>query len=249
MDKINKRIALVVKIIFWALLVLFFFWAFSNNMFSQIAKSPDQFTKLLGQHLTIVLVSGAAAVLVAVPLGIFVTRPKFRKSEWFVIGIANLGQTIPSLAILALVMGFIGIGIPAAIIALFVYSLLPIIQNTIAGIDSVDPDTIDAAHGMGLTPRQILWRIEMPNALISILAGIRTALVINIGTAALAYLVGAGGLGVWIFTGIRLFDNSFLISGAVPVTLLAILIDFLFRWLEFILVPKGLRLAKKAQNA
>jgi osmoprotectant transport system permease protein len=166
-----------------------------------------------------------------------------------VIGIANLGQTIPSLAILALAMGFIGIGIPAAIIALFVYSLLPIIQNTIAGIDSVDPDTIDAAHGMGLTPRQILWRIEMPNALISILAGIRTALVINIGTAALAYLVGAGGLGVWIFTGIRLFDNSFLISGAVPVTLLAILIDFLFRWLEFILVPKGLRLAKKAQNA
>ncbi|MFB1100493.1 ABC transporter permease subunit [Terribacillus sp. JSM ZJ617] len=90
--------------------------------------------------------------------------------------------------------------------------------------------------------------IEFPNALTSIIAGVRTALVINIGTAALAYLVGAGGLGVWISTGIRLFDNAFLMSGAVPVTLLAILIDYLFKWLQFALVPKGLRLARKAHH-
>ncbi|MEC0304874.1 ABC transporter permease, partial [Terribacillus saccharophilus] len=127
--------------------------------------------------------------------------------------------------------------------------LLPILQNTIAGLDSVDDNMIDAAKGMGLTNAQILWKIELPNALTSIIAGVRTALVINIGTAALAYLIGAGGLGVWIFTGIRLFDNAFLMSGAVPVTLLAIVIDYLFKWLQFALVPKGLRLARKAQNS
>ncbi|WP_175073114.1 ABC transporter permease [Terribacillus sp. AE2B 122] len=249
MDRTNKTIALIIKLIFWALLAAFFIWAFVNNMFSTIREQPDTFLRLLGEHITIVLLSGAAAVLLAVPLGIFVTRPKFRKSEWLIVGIANLGQTIPSLAVLALAMGFLGIGISAAVVALFVYSLLPILQNTIAGIDSVDDNMIDAAKGMGLTNAQILWKIELPNALTSIIAGIRTALVINIGTAALAYLVGAGGLGVWIFTGIRLFDNAFLMSGAVPVTLLAILIDYLFKWLQFALVPKGLRLARKAQNA
>ncbi|MFB1097616.1 ABC transporter permease [Terribacillus sp. JSM ZJ617] len=249
MDRTNKTIALIIKLIFWALLIAFFVWAFANNMFSNIWEQPDTFLRLLGEHITIVLLSGAAAVLLAVPLGIFVTRPKFRKSEWLIVGIANLGQTIPSLAVLALAMGFLGIGISAAVVALFVYSLLPILQNTIAGLDSVDDNMIDAAKGMGLTNSQILWKIELPNALTSIIAGVRTALVINIGTAALAYLVGAGGLGVWIFTGIRLFDNAFLMSGAVPVTLLAIVIDYLFKWLQFALVPKGLRLARKAQNS
>lgn len=249
MDRTNKTIALIIKLIFWALLIAFFVWAFANNMFSKIWEQPDTFLRLLGEHITIVLLSGVAAVLLAVPLGIFVTRPKFRKSEWLIVGIANLGQTIPSLAVLALAMGFLGIGISAAVVALFVYSLLPILQNTIAGLDSVDDNMKDAAKGMGLTNTQILWKIELPNALTSIIAGVRTALVINIGTAALAYLIGAGGLGVWIFTGIRLFDNAFLMSGAVPVTLLAILIDYLFKWLQFALVPKGLRLARKAQNS
>lgn len=104
---------------------------------------------------------------------------------------------------------------------------------------------IDAAKGMGLTPGQILWRIELPQASFSIFAGIRTAIVINIGTAALAYLIGGGGLGVWIFTGIQLFDNSFLLSGAVPLTLLAIIVDYILKGLEFLIVPKGIRLAKK----
>ncbi|MFS0561465.1 ABC transporter permease [Terribacillus sp. 179-K 1B1 HS] len=249
MDRTNKTIALIIKLIFWGLLIAFFVWAIANNMFSKIWEQPDTFLRLLGEHITIVLLSGAAAVLLAVPLGIFVTRPKFRKSEWLIVGIANLGQTIPSLAVLALAMGFLGIGISAAVVALFVYSLLPILQNTIAGLDSVDDNMIDAAKGMGLTNTQILWKIELPNALTSIIAGVRTALVINIGTAALAYLIGAGGLGVWIFTGIRLFDNAFLMSGAVPVTLLAIVIDYLFKWLQFALVPKGLRLARKAKNS
>ncbi len=243
--KTKKRIAWVVKILFWLIVIAFFTWTIMNGMFHPIIEDPGKFSHLLGQHIIIVLISGLFAILISIPLGIFVTRKRFQKSEFWIVNIANLGQTIPSLAVLALAMGFLGIGMKAAIVALFIYSLLPILQNTIAGIRSVDKNTIDAARGMGLTPFQILIRIELPNAASSIIAGIRTAIVINIGTAALAYLIGGGGLGAWIFTGIRLFDNPFLISGAVPVTLLAILVDYFFKIMQLVLVPKGLRLAKK----
>ncbi|TMN22679.1 ABC transporter permease [Lentibacillus cibarius] len=242
----NKRISLIVKIFFWAGLIIFFSWAFMNDMFLPIYEETGAFFNLMGEHMLLVLISGSLAILTSVPLGIFLTRPRFRKAEFFAVNVANLGQTIPSLAILALAMGFLGIGMKAALVALFAYSLLPILQNTIAGIDSVDEDTKDAARGMGLTNTQILWRIELPNAAYSIIAGVRTALVMNIGTAALAYLIGGGGFGVWIFTGIQLFDNAYLISGAVSVSLLAIAVDYLFRGMQFVLVPKGLRLARQA---
>ncbi len=244
----KKVIANIVKVISWIFVLVFFYWAIKNNMLSHIYEEPDKFLRLLKQHVTIVFVSGLAAIFTAIPLGILLTRPKFRKGEWLFVNIANLGQTIPSLAILALAMGFLGIGIKAAIIALYVFSVLPILQNTIAGLDSVDKQTIDAARGMGFTPVQILWKIEMPQASFFIFAGIRTALVINIGTAALAYLIGGGGLGVWVFTGIQLFDNSFLLSGAIPITILAIAIDYLCRGLEYLVVPKGLRLARKTNG-
>ncbi|MEQ6378721.1 ABC transporter permease [Bacillaceae bacterium S4-13-58] len=245
MDK-KKLIALIVKALFWIFIIAFFWWVFSNQMFSKIVENPDKFLSLLQQHLTLVGISAGIAILTAFPLGVLITRPRFRKSEWWIVNIANLGQTIPSLAVLALAMGFLGIGIKAAIVALYIYSLLPILQNTIAGLDSVDPAAKDAAKGMGLTPIQILLKIELPSAAYSIIAGIRTAVILNIGTAALAYLIGGGGLGVWIFTGIQLFDNSFLISGAVPVTILAVLVDYIFRGIQFLLVPKGLRLARAA---
>lgn len=240
----NKLISRIVKIFFWLLLIYFFIWTFVNDMFLPIYESPAEFSKLLLGHLYIVLISGGLAICVSIPLGILLTRPKFRKAEFFIVNLANLGQTIPSLAILALAMGFLGIGIKAAIIALFVYSILPILQNTIAGIKSVDHEIIDAARGMGLTNLQILWKIELPHAAFSIIAGVRTAIVMNIGTAALAYLIGGGGFGVWIFTGIQLFDNAYLISGAVPVSLLAVLIDYLFRGMQYVLIPKGLRLTR-----
>ncbi|MEH7381958.1 ABC transporter permease [Bacillus sp. JJ1533] len=240
----KKRIAWIVKILFWLMIIAFFTWTIINDMFRPIFEDFGEFSHLLGQHITIVLISGFLAILVSIPLGVFVTRERFRKSESWIVNIANLGQTIPSLAVLALAMGFLGIGMKAAIVALFIYSLLPILQNTIAGIRSVDHNTIDAARGIGLTPFQVLMKIELPNAASSIIAGIRTALVINIGTAALAYLIGGGGLGAWIFTGVRLFDNGFLISGAVPVTLLALLVDYFFRIMQQVLEPKGLRLAK-----
>ncbi|HEX7064148.1 MAG TPA: ABC transporter permease, partial [Bacillales bacterium] len=149
------------------------------------------------------------------------------------------GQTIPNLAVLSLMMGILGLGFKTAAFALFIYSLLPIFRNTVAGIDSVDHHLIDAAKGMGMKPHQILFRIELPNALYSIMAGVRTAVVLNIGAAALAFMIGAGGLGAWIFTGITTFDNGLLLSGAVPVTLLALLVDYLLRLLESFVVPKG----------
>ena len=241
----NKQIAMIIKILFWILLIVFFYWVIKNNMLRHVYEEPERFFTLLKQHLSIVLISGLAAIFTSIPLGILLTRPKYRKLEWFFVNTVNLGQTIPSLAVLALAMGFLGIGMKAAIVALYLFSLLPILQNTIAGLESIDEKMVDAAKGMGLTPAQILWKIELPQASFSIFAGIRTALVINIGTAALAYLIGGGGLGVWIFTGIQLFDNSFLLSGAVPLTILAITVDYICKGLEFLIVPKGIRLARR----
>ncbi|TMW70477.1 ABC transporter permease [Alteribacter natronophilus] len=185
--------------------------------------------------------SSALAILIAVPIGIFVTRPAFRKTEWFFLNTANLGQTIPTIAILAIVMSYLGIGYQPAVFALTAFSILPILRNTVAGINSVESEVLDSAKGMGLTPWQTLIKVELPNAGMPIMAGIRTAIVMNVGTAALAYLVGGGGLGDFIFTGIMLRSNEYLMSGAVPVTVLAILLDQILRVVERVAVPRSLR--------
>ncbi|ANU09640.1 ABC-type glycine betaine/proline transport system, inner membrane permease protein [Planococcus antarcticus DSM 14505] len=242
----KKLIGNMVRYSLYALVAAFFIWAISNNYFDYIFTQSETFLVLLRQHIVLVLVSSLLAILIAVPAGILITRPKFKKAEWLVSNVVNLGQTIPSLAVLALMISILGIGFQTAVFALFIYSILPIFRNTVAGIDSIDKNMIDAAKGMGMKPHQILFRIELPNSAYSILAGIRTAVVLNIGTAALAYVVGAGGLGVWIFTGINLFDNGFLISGAIPVTLLAILADYILRKVEYVVVPKGSRRIEKA---
>jgi osmoprotectant transport system permease protein len=235
----KKVISLVVRYSVYGLVALFFFWAIRNHYFDYIFTESTTFWHLVKQHLQLVLVSSVLALLIAIPGGILVTRKQFRRAEWVVSNTVNLGQTIPSLAVLALMISILGIGFQTAVFALFIYSLLPMYRNTVAGIDSIDENLIDAARGMGMKPIQILFRIELPNAAYSILAGVRTAIVLNIGTAALAYVVGGGGLGVWIFTGIQLFDNGYLISGAIPVTLLAIFVDYLLRLLERLIVPEG----------
>lgn len=230
-----------IRYLFIALVVIFFVWAFQKGYLSKIYTEPDKFLKLLVQHLEIVGLSSLMAIIVALGIGILVTRSSLKKLEWPFLFIANLGQTVPSLAVLALAMGFLGIGYKPAVFALFVYSVLPILRNTVAGINSIDAALIDSAKGMGFKPYQILLRIQLPNAAYSIMAGIRTSIVINIGTAALAFLIGGGGLGGWIMTGISLFDNAYLLSGAVPVTLLALAVDYLFRMAEKVVVPKPLR--------
>ncbi|WLR51552.1 ABC transporter permease [Bacillus tianshenii] len=241
----KKFIALSVKGLFAIGIVAFFIWSYTADSYEIIFMYPEEFLYLLKQHLKLVTASSLLAILVAVPLGILITRPRFKKLEWIVLNTANLGQTIPSLAILALVMSFLGTGFYSSIFALFAYSILPILQNTAVGLSSIDPEIMDSAKGMGYTPRQTLWRIEIPNAIYSIMAGIRTALVMNIGTAALAYLVGGSGFGDWIFTGIVMDDHSYLLSGAVPVTLMAILTDRILRLVEMKVTPKGLQRSTK----
>lgn len=194
---------------------------------------------LTRQHLGLAAISGGLAIAVGLPLGIVLTRPRFAFLADWVTQVVNLGSTIPTLALIALAMSFLGIGAPPAIFALFLLTLLPIVLNTLAGLRSVPAHLIEAARGMGMTDRQILLRVELPNATFVILAGIRTALAINIGTVPLAFLIGGGGLGELIFTGIDLMEPSMLLAGAIPTALLAVVVDFAIGQVQFWLVPRG----------
>ncbi|GEL76513.1 ABC transporter permease [Tenuibacillus multivorans] len=235
----QKVITWTVRVFIYFLVIAFFYWTIKNQYFSYIFENIEQFKVLVIEHLQIVGLSSAMAILVSIPSAILVTRPKFKRLEGIVSTVANFGYTIPNMAILALMMGVLGIGFKTAVFALFLYSILPIYRNTVAGIHSVNPNLIDAAKGIGFKPHQILFRVELPNAAYAIIAGVRTAVVINIGATALAYLIGGGGLGNWIFMGIKVFDDSILLSGAVTVTLLAVITDYLLRGVERLVVPKG----------
>jgi osmoprotectant transport system substrate-binding protein/osmoprotectant transport system permease protein len=193
------------------------------------------------QHLFLTVVAVLLAVLFAVPLGIGLTRRERLAGP--VLGFTGVLQTIPGLALLAFMIPVPGLGLGArsAIAALFLYALLPIVRNTYTGIKGVDPDLLEAARGIGLTPRQILLRVELPLAVRTIMAGIRTATVISIGVATLAAFVGAGGLGDPIVTGLQLDDIHMILSGAVPAALLAMLVDAGLAQTERLLTPRGLR--------
>jgi osmoprotectant transport system permease protein len=191
------------------------------------------------QHLELAAISGSLAIAIGVPLGIVLTRGAMRPYASAITQFVNLGTTIPTLAILALAMSFLGIGAPPAIFGLVVLTLLPIVLNTIAGLRMVPAHLIEAARGMGMRPRQILFKVELPNAMFVILAGIRTALAINVGTVPLAFLIGGGGLGELIFTGIDLMETSMLLAGAIPTGILAILVDLLVGQCQYWLIPRG----------
>jgi osmoprotectant transport system permease protein len=191
------------------------------------------------QHLALAAISGGLAIAAGLPLGILLTRPRLERYANVVTQVVNLGTTIPTLALVALAMSIFGIGAPAAIAGLFLLTLLPIVLNTVAGIRTVPTHAIEAARGMGMKPRQILVRVELPNALFVILAGVRTALAINVGTVPLAFLIGGGGLGELIFTGIDLMEPGMLLAGAIPTALLAVLVDFAVGQCQYWLVPRG----------
>ncbi|MTI84578.1 MAG: ABC transporter permease [Firmicutes bacterium] len=187
------------------------------------------------QHLILVLVSSLLAIMAAVPLGIMISRPQFRKAGFLIENVINVAQTIPSLAILALFMTILGLGFNTAIFALWCYSLLPILRNTFAGIKNVPEGAIQAAKGMGMTPWHILRRIELPLAYPIVMAGIRTAVVINVGTATLATFISAGGLGELIVTGISVGRDSLIIAGALLSAIMAILFDHILGQVEAVL--------------
>lgn len=191
------------------------------------------------EHIFLAGISMLIAIVIAVPLGIILTR--FKKAAETVIGITAIIQTIPSLALLGFMLPVFGIGKVPAIIALTLYALLPILRNTYAGITEVDPALVDAGKGMGMTSFQILFMVELPMTLPILMAGIRTATVLTIGVAALATFIGAGGLGDLIIRGLNVSNNNLILAGAIPAALLALVFDFLLKKIEIFVTPRGLR--------
>src|SRR6476620_7424963 len=187
----------------------------------------------LGEHLWLVFISTLVAVAIGIPTGVLLTRKKSLRSP--ILGIANVMQTVPSLALFGFLipLPFIGgIGARTALVALVLYSLLPIIRNTVTGILGVDPNVREAAVAMGMTGSQVLRQVELPLAMGVIVTGIRVATVIAVGVTTIAAAVGAGGLGVYIFRGLRQYDNNLLLAGAVSAAVLALAADFLLGLVE-----------------
>lgn len=182
------------------------------------------------RHIEVSAIAVLISVVAAVPLGILITR--WRKLAHLVVNSANVGQTVPSLAILGLVIPVLGIGLKPAVFAIVIRGVLPILNNTYSGIVNVDRSLIEAGRGMGMKDREILTLVEIPLSLPVIMAGIRTAAVLSISVAALAALIGAGGLGDLIFQGIVMADRNLLLAGSIPTALLAIGTDLGLEWVE-----------------
>lgn len=194
---------------------------------------------LIKRHFILVAISSGLTVLIGVPLGIWVTRPSGRAFLPLVNDVTSFGQTFPPVAVLVLVVPLLGFRPQTAIVALLLYGLLPVVRNTIAGLREVPPELVDAARGMGMNRRQTLWRVELPLAARVILAGIRISVVINIGTATVGAVIGAGGLGQPILDGLIQNNVAFILQGAVPAAILAILADQLLSNLEGSFTPVG----------
>ena len=209
-----------------------------SGLFDHIAKYGSDIV-YLSKHLRLVAISGGLAVLIGLPIGLWLSRPGMRRMAESIMQVLNIGGTVPTLAVLALSMSLLGIGQLPAIFALWVASLLPIVRNTYAGMLAVPMPYVEAATGMGMRPLQILAQVEFPNALYVTIAGIRTALAINVGTAPLAFLIGGGGLGELIFTGIDLNEPAMMLAGAIPTALLAVLLDFAIGAVAYFMVPRG----------
>jgi len=178
------------------------------------------------EHVVLCAVSTVLAVAVAVPAGVAATRPALRRLGPPLLFVANVGQSVPTIAVLALAFSVTGIGFRTAVIGLWAYSVLPVLRNTVAGLAGIDPATVEAARGMGMSPAQVLRRVELPLAWPVLVAGIRTAAVVNVGTAALATFVGAGGLGALITVGLDNQRDRILYTGAALTALLALAVDW-----------------------
>jgi osmoprotectant transport system permease protein len=194
----------------------------------------------LRDHIDLTLWSTLWVLLIAIPLGVALTRPRLRRFGSPLLAVASSGQAIPAYGLLVLLLTWLGSGPRTAIVALVIYTVLPVLRNTMVGLDQVDKSVIEAGRGMGMTRLQALLRIELPLAVPVILAGVRTALVINVGTATLAFVIGGGGLGIVIFSGIQLNRELVLFTGAAMTALLALTVDWVAAVVERILRPKGL---------
>jgi osmoprotectant transport system permease protein len=220
-------------------------WFQHLGFFEFMLDNPREIWKLFRQHIQLVVISSAISIGIGVPLGILLTRGFMRRHREWLLNLLGICQTVPSLAVIAIAMTYLGIGRKTAIFALVIYGLLPIIRNSVAGLAGIDPVILDAGRGMGMNPRQLLWRVELPNALYIILAGIRTSTVINVGTAAMSFLVGGGGLGDLIFSGIAMVDPGYMLAGAVPTAMLAIFLNWFMGRIERWAISPGLRFERQ----
>jgi osmoprotectant transport system permease protein len=195
---------------------------------------------LTWEHVKITLVTTVFVLLTAIPAGILLTRRRLRRAAPLFVGIGNIGQAAPAIGLVVLLAIWLGFGFWTAVLAFTLYGVLPVLRNTIVGLQGVDQTLVEAGRGMGMSAGAVLFRIELPLAVPVIMAGVRTALVLVVGVASFATFIDAGGLGALIQTGITLFRTSVLVSGGLLIALLALLIDWVGRVLEAVARPKGL---------
>ena len=209
------------------------------SLIQYILENQSQILGLLIEHIRLTSISVGMAILIGVPLGILISYAS--KVSKPILSIANVIQVIPSMALLGFMIPFLGIGTAPAIVAVVLYSLLPIIKNTYTGIENITPETLEAAKGIGLTPFQVLIKVQIPLALPVIMAGVRIASVTAVGLMTMAAFIGAGGLGYLVFSGIRTLNNNQILAGAIPACLLALFVDFLIGIVENLVMPISMK--------
>lgn len=234
---------LVMPVFLAAVCVVLFLYVSSRELDTIEARSLNAgaIAGAVGRHLQLTLVSTVFVILIAIPLGVLLTRPFARPLRPVLLTVANIGQAVPTIGVLALLaVAFLFLGFTAAVVALIAYAILPVLSNTMVGLDQVDENILEAGRGTGYSTFGVLTRIELPLAVPVILAGVRTALVINVGTATLATYVNAGGLGDIIVAGLSTNRTLVQITGAALTAVLALLVDYLAGIAEDVLRPKGL---------
>ena len=202
--------------------------------------APDALWLYTVEHIQLTLMAAGIVLVVAIPLGIILTRRPLRFLTGPVLAMANIGQAAPAIGVVVLLAFWVGFGFWAATLSLVLYAVLPVLRNTLVGLQQVDARLIEAGRGMGMSSAAVLLRVELPLAVPVMLSGVRTALVLLVGTAALATFVNGGGLGILITTGVNLSLTPVLVAGALLVALLALLIDWVGRVVEHVARPKGL---------
>ncbi|RZB17205.1 ABC transporter permease [Streptomyces sp. F001] len=229
-----------------ALLLATWLWFAQADLdtISENALSGGRVSKALWQHIELTVISTFFVLIIAIPLGILLTRKAFRRATPAAMAIANMGQATPAIGLLALLVIWLGIGRRAALIGIIVYAVLPVLSNTITGLKANDPTLLEAARGIGMSPTGVLRQVELPLAVPLILAGVRTALVLNVGTATLAAFGGGGGLGVLITTGITSQRMPVLVLGSILTVSLALLVDWMASLAELLLRPRGLEVGR-----
>lgn len=225
-----------------AVCAVLYLWVHSLRMDSIEARSLNAavITRLMEQQIAITVVAAMLVIAIAIPLGVLLTRPFARRLTMPIMSVVNIGQAVPSIGVLVLIAIFYGLGFWPAVWAFALYTILPVLRNTMVGLEQIDPAIIEAGRGMGMGSVAVLMRVELPLAVPVMLAGIRTALVILVGSATLATFVGAGGLGQLIVTGNNLGRTSILLTGSVLSAVLALFIDWFAGVAEELLRPKGL---------